>query len=180
MSNINTSIYSGGYYALNGSNAAPANSKSASTGITTATDNSSKGLSAYLLDLSPDAQKYLQTQQTAANAGFNLTAEQTKTISDILQKYKDEPQTQETFNKIQDDLNAAGLSPERLSLLEKTKSFDATSVLIKALNGDFSDSIQATEESTKTKSSNFIDGIIKQWQTIAAKKDDVIAAISGA
>ena len=151
MSNINTSLYSGGYYALNGSNAAPASSKSSSLTSALNGQNANAASDAYLLDLSPDAQKYLQTQQTAANAGFNLSSEQTKTISDILQKYKDEPQTQETFNKIQDDLNAAGLSPERLSQLEKTQSFDATSILIKALNGDFSDSIQANEESAKTK-----------------------------
>jgi acyl CoA:acetate/3-ketoacid CoA transferase len=179
MSNINTSIYSGGYYALNGSNAAPASNKSGALASALGGQNASASPTAYLLDLSPDAQKYLQTQQTAANAGFNLTSEQTKTISDILQKYKDDPQTQETFNKIQDDLKAAGLSPERLSELEKTRSFDATSVLIKALNGDFTDSIQVSEETQKTKASNFIDGIIKQWQAIAAKKDDVIAAIGG-
>ncbi len=161
---------------------------SASSSDPTADTSSSD---AYLLDLSPQAQQYLNgvsdpsatsdllsglggtsaTGDLLGNSSFTLTTAQQQQVSAILAKYKDAPYTQDTFNQIQNDLNSAGLGTSILSLEDQVKSFDPSQVLIDALNGTTPDSSSlgfgggaANEQS---KSSSYMQSIISQWQNIS-------------
>ncbi len=151
-------------------------------------DSKSNTHAAYNLDLSPNAQNYLsglsQTSATSNNPltnsdtsmsfassnGFLLSDKQQQTIQSIIAKYKDAPYTQDTFQKIQDDLTQAGLSPKQLSLEDNARNFSTTKVLVAALSGQStsdpasSSSIQSDE---KTNSDNYMQGIMKQWKNIS-------------
>jgi hypothetical protein len=192
MSTINT--LPNAYYQLNstgsglaGSQAAP-NATDALLQAMSAMDSSGNSSSsnssdAFLLDLSPQAQGLLNgiggTSSAAsaadifgANTNFLLSTQQQQQISSILAKYKNAPYTQDTFNQIQNDLNSAGLGPSILSMKDQTQSFDPSLVLIDALNGTATDSSSLLGSSTstageQTKSTNYMQSIIKQWQNIS-------------
>ena len=106
----------------------------------------------------------------ASANGFQLSEKQKQTIQSILEKYKDAPYTQETYQKIQDDLDKAGLSPQKLALEDNAKNFSTTKVLIAALSGQSSDtstsasSIQADE---KTNGDKYMQDIMKQWKSLS-------------
>src|SRR3954465_10751269 len=85
-----------------------------------ATNNGATGSGddAFLLDLSPQAQQILSGINGGAftgdplsgfNNNFFLSGKQQDQVTAILDKYKDAPYTQDTFNQIQNDLEAAGL-----------------------------------------------------------------------
>ncbi len=73
---------------------------------------------AYTLDLSNPAQKI--SAQSSADNGPRLTDDQKKTIQSIFDKYKDAPKTKETFDKVHDELKAAGVAPEQVGGAEGT------------------------------------------------------------
>lgn len=120
----------------------------------------------FLLDISPQAQQYLQGLSLGSSIGVSFTAEQQKKISGILEKYKDAPYTQETFDKIQNDLKAAGLGPEMLALLNRIKLFDPGLVLLDTLNGtSYLDELGLG--SFDSQANAYLQLILKQWQTVS-------------
>lgn len=141
---------------------------------------------AFMLDLSPDAREAIE-QSTASNtatvaassadeAQFALNRHQLKTIDEILAKYKDAPFTQETYEQIQDDLAAANLSPESLSLQDKIKSFNPIGILVNALSGDFSDAVADGDASLETKMDNYMAMIVDKWKNVSTTVDEAEAA----
>jgi hypothetical protein len=133
--------------------------------------SSSGGLSAYTLDLSPAAQSLLSGGSTSSGNGtstkFTLTHTQETQIENILAKYKDAPLDQATFDSIQNDLEAAGLSPQTLGAEDQVKSFNPTNVLLSALDGNYA-SIQtpaASSANEQTKESNYLQSIISLWKS---------------
>jgi len=183
MSSINNLANYGGYYQLSGqSNGQSGTNGSATDALLQALNSSSaSGASstnsdAYLLNLSPQAQQYLSGTNSAlpgasgSNGSYVLSSEQQAAITDILTKYKGAPQTQDTFNKIQNDLNAAGLGASVLSLEDQAKSFNPAMVLINALNGGSTDGINTGVTSStdeQSKASAYMQQIISQWKNIS-------------
>jgi hypothetical protein len=185
MSSINTNL-SGGYYQLNGSsgNSTQAN-KSANIALATllqATGDNNQAVnnSAYLLDLSPEAQKYLAgSQQSTASStlgggtqSFTLNSKQREEISAVLLKYKDAPFTQETYNKIQDELTSRGLSGQQLSMIDKATSFNPTQILVGALTGKGTQDSDPTGANAQAKVDNYMQQILGQWKNISTTADD--------
>lgn len=190
MSTVNSSYANGLYYSLSGQSGSTASTEPLSLaqmlGQNSGTSSDSS-LGAYTLDLSPAAQSYLSTGNlpsvvTTQGDSFTLSDKQQQEIAAILAKYKDAPQTQDTFNQIQDDLTAAHLGPDQLALQDKIKSFNATQVLIDALAGKSSDlatSSVTPDSDEDTKSSNYMKQIIAQWKSIStAGTDGTTAAAS--
>jgi hypothetical protein len=141
------------------------------------TSSSQSNSDGFLLDLSPSAQAYLQQQQTGSSSSssatgsttFTLTPTQQQKLASILEKYKDEPFTQETFDQIQDDMTAAGIGINQLSAQDAAQQFNPTSQLLDTLNGISPTSTSTV--STKTKASNFIQQVIDEWKSISTTAD---------
>ena len=183
MSNIN-SLTNSQYYSLTGQqNSTNSLGQTVSTNsIATLADilNGSADSSGDIVDLSPAAQSYLSSLNNSSSVSslsdgestnFILSNAQRQKINDILQKYKDEPFTQEIFNKIQDDLREAGLAPDQLAQIDQVNSFNPTQVFIDIISGkqtDLTDNASATDESEKTKSGNYISQILQQWRGISS------------
>lgn len=136
---------------------------------------------AFMLDLSPDAKEALResTANINASAGFSeneaqftLTRKQLATIDEILQKYKDAPFTQETYEHIQEDLEDANLSPESLMLQDKIKSFNPINILVNALSGDFTDVVGNNTDVLESKMDNYIAMVVDTWKEISTTADD--------
>ena len=182
MSSVNNalypSLYSGSYYQLNQPpQATKASPLAASPLGNTNTNAVNANNDAYTLNLSQSAQDYLAGLGNNYNpldnsVGYSLTKNQQEKITGILNKYKDSPFTQDTFNKIQDDLKSAGLSTDTLSLEKKISSFDQTTVLLDALGGidDGNEGyLPATTDPTaqKNDANSFMQSIISQWQSVS-------------
>ena len=177
--NISTyyGLSSSGYYSL---------AQSGGTAVTTASTNAAKtaavsgaaneNLSAYLLDLSPQARDYLNHSAVNAIAsGFTLSQAQQSSIDTILQKYKDQPYTQDTFNQIQSDLQKAGLSPDQLASQQQVKDFNPTQTLINAMTGNKSNNNdnalvlpQNNGSQYESQKQNFVQGLVDKFKKIAA------------
>lgn len=190
MSAVNTQLHNNGYYQLNSSGAGAGNAGNAGrtnyagSGLAGALNDSAKnGFSdAVLLDLSPAAQKYLSslnaknaqtTDSSLSNAsrdGFVLSAKQKLAVAAVLERYKDSPYTQETFDAIQDDLQKEGLGPNQLSLHERVNSFNPTASLLDALNGGNGTTPGSTvisDEELSKKATNYIQDIAAQWKKLS-------------
>jgi hypothetical protein len=206
MSAINTQlqphIQHSGYYQLNqtaGGQTGGATRTSASAlraaGVN-AVSQATNFSDAVLVDLSPEAQKYLSglAKQPAISEGFTgndtfvLSSQQRLALSSLLEKYKNGPYTQETFDAIQDDLQKAGLSPQTLSAREKANSFNATAVLVDALNGGRGTTPGSTpisDEALEKKAANYMQEVIGQWKKISSdyqnkQNADAVSAVGGA
>ena len=198
MSSI-SALNNSGYYQLSdpsagtGGNIAQSNSTSALLQSLLSSSSSGTAASsseAYLLDLSPQAQQYLNgigagsasgsavSPLNSSSESFTLTTQQQQAITNILAKYKDAPYTQATFDDIQNDLQAAGLDPTTLSRQDQAQSFNATQLFIDDLNGNTSaaDNLITPDESSK--SSNYMQQIISQWKTISGNTGEPSASTS--
>jgi hypothetical protein len=132
---------------------------------------------AFMLDLSPQAQQFMNGISSPANsapantagAGFTLTGAEQKQVNDIIAKYKDEPFTQATYEKIQKDLHAIGLAPDQLAMKDKIKSFNGTQMLLDALNGGTADvsSFSTSDSQENTNADAFMQQIVRQWQSVS-------------
>jgi hypothetical protein len=182
---INPALYSGQYYPLPNQSTAMNDS---TAGGDTSTDSvlqalmqatpqdSSPLVTTDLVDLSPQAQSILNefgnggTDNGSASNGFILSTQQQQQIKAILAKYKDAPFTQDTYNNIQADLKAAGLSPDQLSIQDEIRSFNPTKVMIDALNGidDSSDiSNFGNNPAEQANANSYMQQIFNQWQNIS-------------
>lgn len=173
---INTSYnpLSNGYYSLPPSGAANNTGKSTAANVQATT--ASPDLSAYLLDLSPEAQNYLNSNISSSelSTAFALSQEQQKKIDEIMQKYQNAPYTQETFEQIQADLQLAGLSPDQLAMKEQVKSFNPTQALLEALGSKKNvEQVPPANNSNQydTQKKNYLQKIIGQFQSIAAASE---------
>lgn len=172
---INTSynpLTQNGYYAL-----PPSNGTNTQANAQAANQNAAgvlPDLSAYMLDLSPQAQNYLNSNISSADlsTAFAISQEQQKKIDEILSKYQDAPYTQETFDQIQSDLRAAGLSPDQLAGKARARDFNPTQALLDAL-GARKDAQPSQEDGAKyeTQKKNYLQKIVGQFQKIAATSD---------
>lgn len=181
MSVIHTNIGNSGYYQLNSPSGGAAGSLNHTPSLTSAllqagSENDVSNFSAaYLLDLSPEAQEYLSgNPQVPLNylpgdkPTFILSSEQREQITRILSGYKDAPFTQESFNKIQDELNEAGLGPQQLSMIDKSTSFNPTQILINALTGKHvGEASDVNGTKTKAKVDHYLQQIVGQWKSIS-------------
>jgi hypothetical protein len=169
-----------GYYQLDSSKSANRinESKDASAPKTTKAAINS----AFLLSLSPEAQDYLNSvglnETVSSNnsaSSFTLTRAQQESLDAIIAKYKGEPFTQETFDKLQNDLHSAGLSPDQLAQQAQVKDFNPTAELIAALNGK-DDTTSDEDEKTSasqydTQKTNYIQRISDAFEKVAAPID---------
>lgn len=189
MSSISSTL--SGFFQLSGQSTT-SNSSSSGSGTVTSlaealaqTDSASSGNnsgSSFLLDLSPDAQKYLQNLSSGSGSnasanGFLLTSAQKQQISDILAKYKDAPYTQATYESIQNDLKAAGLSPQQLSLQDQIRQFNPVSVLVDALSGKSSGSPMdlGSSPDENANANAYMQGIVDQWKSTSTTANDSTA-----
>ncbi len=102
-----------------------------------------------IIDLSPQAQLILAgengtdsllagSSEVTETPNFVLTDAQQRKINDIVLKHRDEPFNQKTFDRIQEDLRAAGLSPDQLALADvaRTASLDTSALFLDTLSGN--------------------------------------------
>lgn len=192
MSTIGTQLQQGGYYSLGQSGGAGVGSggrvNPAARAYSNATQaaNASSGSSAYLIDLSPEAQRYLsglnQPQaaaaaeaQAAVNDGFVLNNQQRVALAALLERFKDEPYTQETFDKIQDALQQDDLGPNQLSARLRATSFSTTAALVDALNGGDGSTPGAkpmSDAELQSRSGQYIQFVAAEWRKVSTTADD--------
>ena len=194
MTSINSTASNAYYQLLNQNSTAQTGTvTSLADALSASADDgsSSTDSSAYLMDLSPAAQAYLSSNSTAtatsaaatsstdSSTGFTLSETQQKQVDAILEKYKDAPYTQATFNQIQSDLKSAGLGTDALSAQDQIKSFNSTQVLIGYLDGsDTSTTPVQTAADEQTKATNFTQDLLSQWKNISTTTADPAAPIS--
>jgi len=143
--------------------------------------SSGSGSSAYLLDLSPQAQQLLGSNSASASSAsgtstnFVLSQTQQTAIKNIIAQYKDAPLDQNTFNEIQSALQAAGLSPQTLGAEDQVQSFNSTNVLLQALSGNYT-SVQTPgtdAANEQTKEANYMQSIVSIWKAENASTSSV-------
>lgn len=167
---------SGSYYQL-------ASEKGSTNNLTTEQKDALKKIeeatgysSSYVLDLSKDANDFLSnnTNNSSSNNDdtFILSKSQQKKLNAILEKYKDAPQTQETFNTIQDDLKKAGLDPDSLATKDKALSFNSIQVFLDILSGKTDQSDGNSKQNSKddsdkyqTNKSNYLNTVLDLWKS---------------
>lgn len=87
---------------------------------TTGKDSTTTTTGSDKITLSKEAQDLL-AKMSKKDYGFNLTSRQQQQIQDILTKYKDSPQNDETLGKIQNDLKKLRLDGATLAARETAK-----------------------------------------------------------
>ncbi|MFO1242294.1 MAG: hypothetical protein U1E36_03730 [Rickettsiales bacterium] len=100
---------------------------------------------------------------------FVLNIRQRNTIESVIQKYKDAPFTQDTFDAIMNDLEGEGLSPEILSAKEKALSINPVGIFLAAMGGQdttFNPLGDVSDDAQETKSSNFMLDVVARWHEI--------------
>ena len=176
-SNYNQQL-SSGYYKLNLDSGTAGIAGSTGSSSSAATQSAAAS-SAFLLSLSPEAQDYLNSvglnesvSPDTSSSKFTLSDAQQAKLDGIIAKYKGQPFTQETFDKIQNDLQAAGLSPDQLAQQAQIKDFNPTSELIAALNGkddSTADNNNKTDASKyDTQKNNYVQSISDAFEKVAA------------
>lgn len=182
MTSISNSL-ANGYYSLKDSSTSTASEDSAAAKLASLLSGDSKAANqpgaatnSYLLDLSPEAQSYLSNLQQGGaqqkgDAEFILSREQQQQVAAVLAKYKDAPFTQETFEKIQDELSSIGLSAQALAAKEQVRNVNPTMMLLNALNGIETD-LNANQTDSTAKSDNYIEKLIMQWEKISTTVGD--------
>ena len=135
----------------------------------------------YFLDLSPQAQAFLEQKNSRATGGdgtFILSDKQKQQISDVIAKYKDEPFTKETYEKIETELEALGLSPDILAIRDKARNVNTTMMLLDALNGANPDGLNSSltgvkpdQTTSDQKKENYIKSLLTEWGDISTTID---------
>lgn len=162
--NLNSS---NGYYSL--PQAGSTSNTGASQSVQPAS-NLSDYMDAYTLDLSPEAKSYIDATNLASSvSSFDLNSFQKEKLDEILQKFKDQPYTQDTFNQLQAELQKAGLSPDQLAAQQQAKDFSTTQMLLEALGGKIVNP-GSQDDSSKYDSAkkSYMDKIGEAFQKIAS------------
>jgi hypothetical protein len=150
-----------------------------STGAGNASSNDS-----YLLDLSPEAQAYLSNSSASGAAtstgsatsatgyGIVLSPVQQDKLTAILEKYKDAPYTDTTFQSIQKDMKAAGIGADALAGQSEMRNLSPTAMLLNALSGgDASVGTIGGSADIANMETNFLGQVTSQWQTMSSDYD---------
>jgi hypothetical protein len=127
--------------------------------------------------LSASAQALL-SKLTQKNYGFTLTAKQQEQIQAVLTKYKSEPQTQETYDKIQKDLKKLRLDTATLAAKESAKSFSMKGLMQSIISGNTTASETNATESKKTialKKDQYARQLVSDWSAIIPKTTSTTA-----
>lgn len=171
------------HYTLGQFSTSAATTPAAGTSATSPTvSGGNAATNAFFLSLSPQAQKYLTSIGLGSPSSAPTTAQkfildtpQQQAMDDILAKYKNQPFTQATFDQLQDDLEAAGISPDQLAQRQQVQDFNPTMELLGALNDSVTDPTYnfATQQKSSsanydTQKSNYIQDVIAAFQKVAA------------
>lgn len=146
---------------------------------------STQAQSSYVLDLSPEALAALERMGNAGSTShsyaenFILTDAQKQQIEAVLAKYKDAPFTEETYQKIEAELDALGLSPDILAMKDKARNINTTSMLISALDGASGGDglaqalggVRNNEDTSQTKKDNYLSSLLAKWSDISTTID---------
>lgn len=137
------------------------------------TGSQSSSNSAYSLSLSPQAQQLLgsSSSSSSVSSSFTLTNSQQDTIKNILKQFSGQPLTQDTYDKIQQALQKAGLSANQLMAQDEITNLASPQTLIDDLNGNINTAVINPSHiisSEQTKTSNYMDAIVKEWQSMNA------------
>ncbi len=200
MSTINSSLLSNYYSLTNTDSSSTSTSTSTSSSSSSSLSDTLASLldsdsadtadggssdNSYMLDLSPEAQSYLSSMNmasststgtastpTTSSSDIILTNAQQAKLNQIIDKYKDAPYTQDTFDDMQNDLEEAGLGTDQLNAEDRMRSLNPTQMLIDALNGQTDDLSSLTDTSNDaTKATNFMNKVISQWQGVSSTYD---------
>ena len=167
----------------NAANPSLADVLSNASGLPKSKDSATSGNS-YLLDLSDSARAYLQNlngsggtsagSATSANGnGIVLTNPQRDKLNAILEKYKDAPFTDATFQKIQADMEQAGIAADKLAAQNQMRRINPTLMLINALSGgDGSVGTVGGSADIKTETQNFMGKVLDQWRAVSTTAKD--------
>jgi hypothetical protein len=91
--------------------------------------------SAYSLDLSQAAQDILNNGKAPEEVGaINLNNAQKERLNDILAKYKDAPENEDTLSSLYNDLKQAGLDPDQLAATHEALNFNIENVFLKLIS----------------------------------------------
>ena len=196
MSAINTHINQQGYYNLGASSGSGAGTQqagkssaalAASRALAQTASGGAGGNAAYLLDLSPEAQKYLSglqqppavSQPAVSQDGFALNSQQRLALAQLLDKFKDAPYSQDTFDAIQDELHSSGLGPTQLAAKYRATSFSTTAALVDALNGGNGTtpgSTPVSDADIQSRSEQYMQFIVSEWKKLAGPQDEATDA----
>jgi hypothetical protein len=127
---------------------------------------------AYLLDISDAAQKILDSQPDTQGSRVHLSDLQKQKIQDILEKYKDAPDNQDTLNSLSADLQQAGVSPEQIAITQQALDFNPVATFIKILFGDGDNQDQTNALGLSSSSTGNIQDQLQQY---LAKSDSLAA-----
>ncbi|MFM9889425.1 MAG: hypothetical protein ACKVOE_02085 [Rickettsiales bacterium] len=150
-----------------------------------AAKTNNQGNQSYLLNLSDAAQSYLSSlngtgnTQSSSSSGsdtFLLSPKQRDALNEIIAKYKDQPITQDTYNQLQQDLDAAGIGPKQLAVRDQLRDLNPTRFFLDSLNGTDTSNGQKQQfgeltDQQKTQANNYLESILKQLQTISTVSD---------
>ena len=144
---------------------------------------SSSSGNSYLLDLSAEAQAYLTSgngsgggsqgsSTSSTGASIVLSPVEQDKLTAILQKYKNAPYTEATFQSIQKDMSAAGIGADSLAAKAEMRNLNPTAMLLNALNGG-DGSVGTVGNSTDITSmeTSFMGKVNSQWQAISSDYD---------
>ncbi len=144
---------------------------------------SSSSGNSYLLDLSAEAQAYLTSgngsgggsqgsSTSSTGASIVLSPVEQDKLTAILQKYKNAPYTEATFQNIQKDMSAAGIGADSLAAKAEMRNLNPTAMLLNALNGG-DGSVGTVGNSTDIASmeTSFMGKVNSQWQAISSDYD---------
>lgn len=152
-----------------------------------ATKANNQGNQSYLLNLSDAAKSYLSTLQkndsvstnasvSSGSNSFLLNSKQRQKLSEIIASYRDKPVTQSNYEALQKDLDRAGLSPKRLAIRDQLRTLNPTRLFIDSLNGKETGAQPRTfgelTDAQKKQAANYLQSIVKQWQTISTVSDN--------
>ena len=144
---------------------------------------SSSSGNSYLLDLSAEAQAYLTSgngsgggsqgsSTSSTGASIVLSPVEQDKLTAILQKYKNAPYTEATFQNIQKDMSAAGIGADSLAAKAEMRNLNPSAMLLNALNGG-DGSVGTVGNSTDIASmeTSFMGKVNSQWQAISSDYD---------
>lgn len=187
MSSVNT-LFSGNFYQLN------SQEKSSTSGTGNAleqlvssvkqatTSDQSEKAATDLLDLTAEAQAYLERTQATADKSeeldkvtpFILSRKDQATLNSIINKYKDAPFTQESFQQMQQELKSANVSSEQLAAKEKMRTLSPARMFIDIMAGKEITPVVslADDKSFQAKGERYMRDVITRWSEISTTIDD--------
>jgi hypothetical protein len=133
----------------------------------TATDTTK---SAYLLDLSPAAQKYIREQKLKKDYGFQLLPKEMTKLAEIIGEFKGTEMTTENLTKLQNKLKSSGLDIVKISAKDMVRGFNVQSTMMDALSGKKPIvSAQDRLKNQKAKTTTFFNQVVADWKQTKTK-----------